>query len=236
MNSLVVLLSVVALASAKPSELLNAGIVSYAAPAVATYPAAISQQSRIDIKSSPAVVATAAVAPIARTIIAEPAFAAAPIAYSAPAAVSSQSRIDIKSSPAVVSTVAAAAPIAYAAPLATAAIAPTFVKSAAIATPFVASGYLKTAAIASPALVGPSVPLDTPEVIAARAAHFEAKALAGAHLIHKRSAPFIGAPVISTYGAPVVSTLAAAPVISAYSAPVAFSTPLITKTYSVHPW
>ncbi|XP_026762790.2 cuticle protein 16.5-like [Galleria mellonella] len=65
MNSLVVLLSAVALAAAKPG-LLGAGVVSYAAPAVATLPVAVSQQSRIDINSPPVAVRTvAAAAPLA---------------------------------------------------------------------------------------------------------------------------------------------------------------------------
>ncbi|XP_059053825.1 calphotin-like [Achroia grisella] len=58
MNSLVVLFSVVALAAAKPSGLLNAGVISYGAPAVATLPVAVSQQSRIDINSPPTIIST----------------------------------------------------------------------------------------------------------------------------------------------------------------------------------
>ncbi|XP_060802462.1 uncharacterized protein LOC132902230 [Amyelois transitella] len=244
MNSLVVLLSMVALAAAKPSGLFQAGLVSYAAPAIASLPAAVSQQSRIDIKSSPAVISTAEVAPITRSIVAEP-FIATPSVLAAPAAVSSQSRLDIKSSPAIINTVAAA-PLAYSAPIG---IAPTLIKSAYAAPAFTAPALLKTSIAApgllTPALAAPGVPLDTPEVIAARAAHFEAKALAGAHLIRKRSAPLIGAPVLSTYSAPLVSTYSASPIvsplsatslISTYSAPIALSTPLITKAYSVHPW
>ncbi|XP_050352097.1 cuticle protein 21-like [Nymphalis io] len=136
MNSLVVLLSLMALAAAKPSE-LKSGIVNYAAPAVVVAPAAVSHQSRVDIKSSPAIVATESVAPLTRAVIAEPAIVgapafAAPIAYASPAvyaapatfaapaayaaplaigtpaAVSSQSRVDIKSSPAIIDTFAAA--------------------------------------------------------------------------------------------------------------------------------
>ncbi|XP_026486905.1 cuticle protein 16.5-like [Vanessa tameamea] len=134
MNSLVVLLSLMALASAKPSG-LKSGIVSYAAPAVIVAPAAVSHQSRVDIKSSPAIVATQS-EPLTRAVIAEPAIVAAPafaapIAYAspaafaapatfaapaayaaplvgAPAAISSQSRVDIKSSPAIIDTFAAA--------------------------------------------------------------------------------------------------------------------------------
>ncbi|XP_064292279.1 larval/pupal cuticle protein H1C-like [Plodia interpunctella] len=228
MNSLVVLLSILACAVAKPSGLLNAGVISYAAPAIASLPAAVSQQSRVDIKSSPAVISTAAVAPIARTIIAEPAVIAPPVVAAPAAAVSSQSRIDIKSSPAVFSSYAAAAPLAYSTPIA----APALIKTA-IAPAFAAPAFAARAGFLAPSLVAPGVPLDTPEVIAARAAHFEAKALAGAHLIHKRSAPLIGAPVLSTYSAPLVSTYSAAPVvstyaasplISAYSAPLAYST------------
>ncbi|TKX27969.1 calphotin-like [Spodoptera litura] len=237
MNSLVVFLSVVAFVAGKPSGLITSPIIStplayaapayYSAPALYSAPAAVSSQSRLDIKSSPAVVTTS-IEPIARTVISEPAIVAPPSilpAAIAPAAVSSQSRIDIKSSPAITSTVISA-PVAYSAPLALAYKAPTFVKTFAPAF---------SAAIAEPA-----VPLDTPEVIAARAEHFEAKALAAAHLIKKRSASLIAAPVLSHLASPVISTYAAAPVVHAaplaYSAPVAFSTPLITKAYSVHPW
>ncbi|CAH0694185.1 unnamed protein product [Spodoptera exigua] len=237
MNSLVVFLSVVALVAGKPSGLITSPIVStplayaapayYSAPALYTAPAAVSSQSRLDIKSSPAVVTTS-IEPIARTVISEPAVVAAPAVLSAaiaPAAVSSQSRIDIKSSPAITSTVVSA-PVAYSAPLAFAYKAPTFVKTFAPAF--------------SAAIAAPAAPLDTPEVIAARAEHFEAKALAGAHLIKKRSAPLIAAPVLSHVASPVISTYAAAPIVHAaplaYSAPIAFSTPLITKAYSVHPW
>ncbi|CAH1638738.1 unnamed protein product [Spodoptera littoralis] len=240
MNSLVVFLSVVALVAGKPSGLITSPIIStplayaapayYSAPTLYSAPAAVSSQSRLDIKSSPAVVTTS-IEPIARTVISEPALVdaptilPAPIAPIAPAAVSSQSRIDIKSSPAITSTVISA-PVAYSAPFALAYKAPTFVKTFSPAF---------SAAIAEPA-----VPLDTPEVIAARAEHFEAKALAAAHLIKKRSAPLIAAPVLSHLASPVISTYAAAPIVHAaplaYSAPIALSTPLITKAYSVHSW
>lgn len=236
MNSLVVFLSVVALVAGKPSGLITSPIIStplayaapayYSAPALYAAPAAVSSQSRLDIKSSPAVVTTS-IEPIARTVISEPAVISPPTilpAPIAPAAVSSQSRIDIKTSPAITSTVVSA-PVAYSAPLALAYKAPTFVKTFAPAF--------------SAAIAAPAVPLDTPEVIAARAEHFEAKVLAGAHLIKKRSAPLIAAPVLSHLASPVISTYAAAPVVHAplaYSAPIAISTPLITKAYSVHPW
>ncbi|XP_034831567.1 calphotin-like [Maniola hyperantus] len=204
MNSLVVLFSVMVLAAAKPSV---PAIISYAAPAVAIAPAAVSQQSRIDIKSTPAIVKTNVIAPAIA-----PAVVAAPVAYSAPfavapAAVSTQSQIDIKSSPAVISTIAGA-PLTYSAPLIygvpnlaysaygtplTAAYAPS------IYAPAIASAItptiLKTAAIIPEAESAPSAPLgavtETPEVAAARAAHLQAKALEEFHQIQKRSAPSI---------------------------------------------
>ncbi|KAJ8716166.1 hypothetical protein PYW08_013451 [Mythimna loreyi] len=279
MNSLVVFLSVVALVAGKPSGLepvltsYSAPILgaAYAAPTVYSAPlaigaSAVSSQSRLDIKSSPAVVSTS-IEPIARTVISQPAVVAAPAiatAAIAPAAVSSQSRIDIKSTPAISSTVVSApvaysaspvaygAAIGYNAPILAGAVAPALLKTAYAApallkTAYAAPAILKTAYAApafSAAIAGPAVPLDTPEVIAARAAHFEAKALAGAHLIKKRSATFLASPLVSTHlASPVISTYASAPVLStvhaaplAYSAPLALSTPLITKAYSVHPW
>lgn len=102
------------------------------------------------------------------------------------------------------------------------------------------------------------VPLDTPEVVAARAAHFQAKALSGLHHLKKRSvvAPvayssvvsplvssYSAAPVVSAYSSSLVSPYAAAysPVVSAYSAPGVLASPLaysgvVPKAYSVHPW
>lgn len=113
----------------------------------------------------------------------------------------------------------------------------------------------------SPALVldaARGVPLDTPEVVAARAAHFQAKALSLHHL-KKRSAPLYyssavaplayssplsayPAPVVSAYSSPLVSAYSS-PVVSAYSSPLvsAYSSPLAyhgvgVKALSVHPW
>ncbi|XP_075979266.1 uncharacterized protein LOC142978629 [Anticarsia gemmatalis] len=91
------------------------------------------------------------------------------------------------------------------------------------------------------------VPLDTPEVVAARAAHYTAKALGPFHHLRKRSvvAPLAyssvvapaavtySSPVVSHYGAPVVSHYAAAsPVVSAYSPYSA----LYPRALSVHPY
>ncbi|CAH0398719.1 unnamed protein product [Chilo suppressalis] len=234
MNSLVVLFSLVALAAAKPSSLIGSELISYAAPAIAAIPAAVSSQSRIDIKSSPAYVATTAIEPIARTVIAQPAVVAAPAIVAAPAAVSHQSRIDVKSSPAVVSSYLSA-------PIATAAIAPTIIKSAAFATPAIAAPAIATyaaptilkSAIAPALIASPSVPLDTPEVLAARAAHFQAKALEG-HIIHKRSV--VAAPALTYAAAPLLSApvLRAAPI--SYAAQLSIPSPIFTKAYSVHPW
>lgn len=247
MNSLVVLLSLAALAAAKPSGLLTGPAITYSAPLIAAVPAAVSHQSRLDIKSSPAIVSTAAVAPIAvRTALAQPTVFAAPAAVVAPAAVSSQSRLDIKSTPAVTSTLVSGAPLAYSAisaPITTAAITPLAATAIAPAllstfTPAIAApSFVKTAQLVPAAIEAPAVPLDTPEVVAARAAHLEAKAqaLADAHVVHKRS---VVASVYSTsLGTPVVSTYSAAPVVSThltYSAPIA--TPLVTKTYGIHTW
>ncbi|KAM3966314.1 uncharacterized protein ACR2FA_012619 [Aphomia sociella] len=165
MNSLVVLLSAVALASAKPSGLLNAGVVSYAAPAVATLPVAVSQQSRIDINSPPA----------------------------------------------IVSTLPAAAPLALSAPITTAAIAPTLIRSTGITTPLLSSSnLLGTAAITSPVIASPT--------------------LIGGHLIRKRSVPLIGAaPIVSANSAlPVLSSLPAAPI--GISSPLGLTSPLAVSS------
>ncbi|XP_026731237.1 cuticle protein 16.5-like [Trichoplusia ni] len=210
MNSLVVFLSVVALVAGKPSGLLHGGAVAYSAPAV---------------------LATAGIAP---AIVSPTVYSAPAIAAIAPAAVSSQSRIDIKSTPAITSTVVSA-PIAYgaySAPVYASGVAPAYLK-----TEFAAPALASYAAIpAATAIAAPTVPLDTPEVAAARAAHFEAKAFAE-HSIHKRSAPFnhLASPLITSYAAAqVVPALHAAPL--AYSAPIAYSTPLITKTYGGLAW
>ncbi|XP_026731228.1 cuticle protein 38-like [Trichoplusia ni] len=213
MNSLVVFLSVVALVAGKPSGLLHGGAVAYSAPAV---------------------LATAGIAP---AIVSPTVYSAPAIAAIAPAAVSSQSRIDIKSTPAITSTVVSA-PIAYgaySAPVYASAVAPAYLKTA-FAAPALASYAAIPAAAAIAAPAAPTVPLDTPEVAAARAAHFEAKALAE-HSIHKRSAPYnhLATPLITSYAAAqVVPALHAAPL--AYSAPIAYSTPLITKTYGGLAW
>ncbi|XP_041968421.1 cuticle protein 16.5-like [Aricia agestis] len=108
--------------------------------AVYAAPAAVSHQSRVDIKSTPAVAYTSYSAPL--TYAAAPVFStpivsaarfvsAAPIAYShlikkrslavtayvAPSAVSHQSRVDFKSNPAIETTYTSyAAPLTYAAP------------------------------------------------------------------------------------------------------------------------
>ncbi|CAH0584224.1 unnamed protein product [Chrysodeixis includens] len=207
MNSLVVFLSVVALVAGKPSGLLYGGAVAYSAPAV---------------------LAPAGIAPA----IIPPAVYSAPAITTLPAAVSSQSRIDIKSTPAIASTLISS-PLAYgdySTHLYAGAVAPAYLKAAYVAPAVTSYAAIPAAtAIAAPAApVAPAVPEDTPEVVAARAAHLEAKALAE-HSIQKRSAPFghLATPLITSYAAaPIVH---AAPL--AYSAPVAYSTPLITKTY-----
>ncbi|CAH0584225.1 unnamed protein product [Chrysodeixis includens] len=205
MNSLVVFLSVVALVAGKPSGLLYGGAVAYSAPAV---------------------LAPAGIAPA----IIPPAVYSAPAITTLPAAVSSQSRIDIKSTPAITSTLISA-PLAYgdySTHLYAGAVAPAYLKAAYVAPAVTSYAAIPAAtAIAAPA-AAPAVPEDTPEVVAARAAHFEAKALAE-HSIQKRSAPF------SHLATPLITSYAAAPIVHAaplaYSAPVAYSTPLITKAY-----
>lgn len=261
MNSLVVLISVMALAAAKPSG-LQAGIVSYAAPAIAVAPAAVSHQSRVDIKSSPGVVATEVVAPLSRSVITDQAIVAAPAAYAAPtvytaplitapAAVSSQSRVDIKSSPAIVSTVAVApaaysaisAPVVYSAPLANpVAYGATFTAPLAYTAPLAGfASYIspvvpEVSAADQPAAENaelPVAPTETPEVAAARAAHLEAKALEESHKIQKRS---VG--IVAT--GPVVSTYTTSPVFfnpsTAHVRQVSVSVPVYSAAYGLHPY
>ncbi|CAG9561164.1 unnamed protein product [Danaus chrysippus] len=124
MNSLVVLFSVMALTAAKPSGLIQSEVISYAAPAVALAPAAVSHQSRIDIKSSPAVISEKIIAPVARTVVAEPAIVAAPASYVAPAAYAAPAAIAAPVS--YSSPVAYVAPGVYSAPIA---VAPAAVSS-----------------------------------------------------------------------------------------------------------
>ncbi|XP_052741934.1 testis-specific gene A8 protein-like [Bicyclus anynana] len=246
MNSLVVLLSVMALASAKPGFPF---IIDYAAPALALAPAAVSHQSRIDVKSTPAIVKTDIVAPAIAPVVTAPIAYSAPLAV-APAAVSTQSRIDIKSSPGVISTYAAG-PLEYTAPLAyshgigygapilayspsiyAAAIPPIGLKS--IAIPSQAEPAPESPAAPEAGL--PVAPTETPEVAAARAAHLEAKALEESHQIQKRSvgiltSPVISSPIITRYASPVI-----------YSSPIArishvgVPTPILTGAYGLHPY
>lgn len=87
------------------------------------------------------------------------------------------------------------------------------------------------------------VPLDTPEVVAARAAHYQAKALSGVHHLRKRSvvAPVAYSSVVSPlgYSAPLVSTpYVSTPYVSTYSTPIVspLTYSLYPKALSVHPW
>ncbi|KAJ0178338.1 hypothetical protein K1T71_006161 [Dendrolimus kikuchii] len=69
------------------------------------------------------------------------------------------------------------------------------------------------------------VPLDTPEVVAARAAHYQARALSGLHHIGKRSvAPLAWSSSVVAPIAPV------APIVTSYSTPLVsgYSAPLVT--------
>lgn len=84
------------------------------------------------------------------------------------------------------------------------------------------------------------VPLDTPEVVAARAAHYTAKALGPYHHLRKRSVvtPLTYSSVVSpvSYTSPVVSTYTA-PLVSAYSTPVVTGySGLYPRALSVHPY
>ncbi|XP_031768626.1 cuticle protein 18.7-like [Galleria mellonella] len=195
MYKLVVLLSVVALAAAKPSVVASVAPLAYSAavPAVSS----VSQYSSSVVHGAPVVGPAVYSAP---SVVA-PAYARSVVPAVAPAVVSAVS-------PAVVGAVAQAP---------------------------------NSPAIVLDAVNG--VPLDTPEVVAARAAHYQTRALA-AHGIHKRSvgvAPVayssVVAPVVSAYSTPVVSAapVVSAPVVSSYATPVAYSA-VVPRAYSVHPW
>ncbi|XP_041986227.1 cuticle protein 16.5-like [Aricia agestis] len=99
------------------------GPVAYSTPVVAhsIAPSAVSHQSRVDIKSSPAIVSEQIVAaPVVARTFAAPVVAhavATPVVAHAiaPSAVSHQSRVDYKSSPAVVTESVVAAPVVHSA-------------------------------------------------------------------------------------------------------------------------
>ncbi|XP_053606726.1 cuticle protein 16.5-like [Plodia interpunctella] len=176
----------------------------------------------------------------------------APLAYSAAVpAVSSVSQYSssvLHGSP----VVSAAVPAVYSAP---AVYGPTVVAPAVVPAVAGLAQAPHSPAVVLDAVQG--VPLDTPEVVAARAAHYQAKALSGLHHLKKRSlapvayssvvspvapvvsaysAPLVQSPLISAYSSPVVS----APLVSAYSAPV-LGSPLAysavgPRALSVHPW
>ncbi|KPJ16831.1 hypothetical protein RR48_13687 [Papilio machaon] len=93
-----------------------APVVAHTAPVIATAPAAVSQHSRVDVVSSPAVVSHTITAPaVAHTfvapVVARAAYAPVVAHAIAPAAVSHQSRVDVRTRPAVVSHSVVAAPI-----------------------------------------------------------------------------------------------------------------------------
>ncbi|XP_038223446.1 cuticle protein 18.7-like [Zerene cesonia] len=82
------------------------------------------------------------------------------------------------------------------------------------------------------------VPLDTPEVVAARAAHYQAKALSGVHRIAKRSLAAVAPVTYSyplTYSSPTYVS-AYSPYVSTYSSPAVSSYAVVPKALSVHPW
>ncbi|XP_023936780.1 uncharacterized protein LOC112044988 [Bicyclus anynana] len=135
----------------------------------------------------------------------------------------------------------------------------------------VVPGYVPTVSALAQAPNSPAVvldayngvPLDTPEVVAARAAHYQAKALAGVgvHTIAKRSVVTPVSPVVSPYtsvvsavGSPYTSVVSPVAPVSPYYrsvvSPVTYSTPYVSaynvpgyaysavvpKALSVHPW
>ncbi|XP_072947868.1 uncharacterized protein [Epargyreus clarus] len=122
------------------------------------------------------------------------------------------------------------------------------------AVPAVVPGVALSQAPHSPAVVLDAVngvPLDTPEVVAARAAHYQAKALAGVHHLAKRSvapvaysavSPVVAGAVVSPFSRSVVSPLGySSPFVSTYGVP-AYGVPsygyssLYPRAVSVHPW
>lgn len=117
-----------------------------------------------------------------------------------------------------------AAPVPAPVPVAVAHAAPVAVAHAA---PIAYAAH----AYAAPAVVGAPLPVaDTPEVAAAKAAHFQAHAVAKANLLgrKKRSPGLIGAPAaVAAYAAPVGY---AAPV--AYAAHLGYAAPAIVPARS----
>ncbi|KAL0822608.1 hypothetical protein ABMA28_004646 [Loxostege sticticalis] len=101
---------------------------AYSAPVVAhVAPSAVSHQSRVDVRTSPAVVAHSVVAPVVAHAAPVVHHAAPVVAVAvAPSAVSHQSRVDVRTSPAVVShsVVAPLAHSVYAGPYAHGVVAP----------------------------------------------------------------------------------------------------------------
>ncbi|XP_047534414.1 cuticle protein 18.7-like [Vanessa atalanta] len=84
------------------------------------------------------------------------------------------------------------------------------------------------------------VPLDTPEVVASRIAHYQAKALAGVHHLAKRSlVPVTYSSVVAPGFHNVVSPVYSAPYGTTYTAPFASTygySAVVPKALSVHPW
>ncbi|CAB3259799.1 unnamed protein product [Arctia plantaginis] len=102
MRSLVVLFAIVAVAVAAPHV---GPAVTYSVRAIGySVPAAVSHQSRVDVRSSPAVVVTA------------PVEVAAPAVYAGASAISHQSRVDVRTSPEVVAAAPAEVVSAVVAP------------------------------------------------------------------------------------------------------------------------
>ncbi|XP_045495618.1 cuticle protein 21-like [Colias croceus] len=168
-------------------------------------------------------VAYSAVSPVAYTSVVSPAVST--VVSPATSSVSQYSSSVVHGSPAVPAVYSAAyAPVSHA------------------VVPAVA-GWSQ--APGSPAVVLDAVqgvPLDTPEVVAARAAHYQAKALSGVHRIAKRSlaavTPVTYSSVVSpvAYSSPAYVSAYSPYAYSAYSGPVVSSYSVYPRALSVHPW
>ncbi|XP_068618507.1 pupal cuticle protein C1B-like [Battus philenor] len=129
---------------------------------------------------------------------------------------------------------------------------PLVTGAALYSAPYVAPAVVPAVAALSQAPNSPAVvldavngvPLDTPEVVSARLAHYQAKALSGVHHLRKRSlAPLSYSAVVSPVShSAVVSPLSySAPYVSTYSTPALVPSPLaysavLPNAYGVHSW
>ncbi|KAG6442268.1 cuticle protein 2 [Manduca sexta] len=151
--------------------------------------------------------------------------------------------------PAVSSVSQYSSSVVHGSPVVAPAVYSSYVAPAVVSPAVVPVAYSQ--APASPAVVLDAVhgvPLDTPEVVAAKVAHFQAKALAGVHHLRKRSvvapvaavAPVAYSSVVSplSYSSAVVPPYSAH-YVSAYSpsvySPYSYAS-IVPKAYSVHPY